>query len=63
MQTFNITTNAALKNLNLNWFSMCKLAEILNCVNPLYALESRVASRGLTGTLTLDAVGNLVSFE
>lgn len=67
MNTITVRTNAELRNLNLSFYTLCKLAEVLNCVNPHYALEHRLthpawASKGWKGELTLDSLGNFVSF-
>jgi hypothetical protein len=68
MTTHLIRTNAELRALDLSFYSLCKLANVLNCVNPCDCLEHRLthpafADKGWKGALTLDHLGNFVSFE
>lgn len=67
MNTVIIRTNAQLRELNLSFYTLSKLADVLQCVNPMLALENRLthpawASKGWKGELTLDELGNFVSF-
>jgi hypothetical protein len=66
--TTTVTTNAALKAMNLSFYTLCKLADVLNCVDPQECLEHRLthpafADKGWRGDLTLDQFGNFVSFN
>lgn len=66
--TYTVRTNDELRALNLSFYTLCKLAEVLNCVDPQTALEHRLshpafAGKGWQGKLTLDELGNFVSFE
>ena len=68
MVKHQVTTNAQLKALNLSFYSLCKLADELNCVDPTQCLEHRLthpafANKGWKGELTLDNLGNFVSFH
>ncbi len=62
-----VKTNADLRNMNLSFYTLSKLSDVLNCVNPMTALEHRLthpafAGKGWKGELTLDNLGNFVSF-
>lgn len=65
--TYTVRTNDELRALNLSIYSLSKLANVLNCVNPTSALEHRLshpafAHHGWKGQLTLDSLGNFISF-
>jgi len=65
--TYTVTANSQLVAMNLSYYTLCRLADVLCCVNPLHALESRLtnpgfADMGWKGELTLDNLGNFVSF-
>lgn len=65
--TITVRTNDELRALNLSFYTLCKLADVLNCVNPTQALEQRLthpawADKGWKGELTLDSLGNFVAF-
>lgn len=66
--TIQVRTNAQLRELDLSFYTLCKLANVLSCVNPMECLEHRLthpafADKGWKGELTLDALGNFVSFS
>lgn len=66
--TTTVRTNAELAAMNLSFYTLSKLADALNCVDPRQCLEHRLthpafAVKGWKGELTLDALGNFVSFN
>ena len=66
--TYTVTSNAALKAMDLSFYTLSKLANVLNCVDPQLCLEHRLthpafADKGWKGELTLDSLGNFVSFK
>lgn len=65
--TVTVKTNAELSALGLSFYSLAKLADILECVDPCQCLEHRLthrafADKGWKGQLTLDQYGNLLAF-
>lgn len=67
MKTYTIRTNADIRALNLSFYTLSRLAYVLECVNPCDCLEHRLthpafAHHGWKGELTLDDLGNFVSF-
>lgn len=67
MHTTTVTTNQQLKDMHLSFYTLSKLANVLNCVDPQLCLEHRLshpafAHNGWKGELTLDTLGNFVSF-
>ena len=60
--TIAVKTNAQLRELNLSFYSLCKLADRMRCVNPMLCLEQRIETHGFVGFLTLDPLGNYVDF-
>lgn len=67
MITHAVRTNTELKALDLSFYTLAKLADVLNCVDPTQCLEHRLthpafADKGWKGELTLDSLGNFVSF-
>lgn len=64
VKTIIVRTNQELRDLNLSFFSLCKLSDALCCVDPRTCLEQRLAhDPSRKGELTLDALGNFVSFH
>ena len=62
--TATYRTNAALRAANLSYYTLCRLADALACVNPMLALEHRLARDvSMLGELTTDALGNFVSWR
>lgn len=58
-----VRTNAALHALDLSYYTLCRLSDFLLCVDPRTCLEQRLArDKTLEGKLTLDSLGNFVSF-
>ena len=62
-----VRTNNELRAMHLSIYTLSKLARELNCVDPQTALEHRLthqafADKGWEGKLTLDSLGNFVSF-
>lgn len=63
MQTITVRTNAELQALDLSYYTLCHLADALCCVDPRTCLEQRLArDAACKGELTLDALGNFISF-
>jgi hypothetical protein len=65
--TITVRTNEELRALDLSYYTLTKLADVLRCVNPMECLEHRLthpafADKGWKGELTLDQFGNFVSF-
>ena len=65
--TITVRTNEELKALGLSYYTLCKLAYTLHCVDPRECLEHRLshpafADKGWRGELTLDQFGNFVAF-
>lgn len=63
MTTYTVRTNAELRALGLSFYTLCKLAELLRCVDPRHNLEDRIARDGWKGELCLDELGNFVAFK
>lgn len=68
MKTITVKTNEELQSLHLNMYTLSKLANVLNCVDPTTCLEHRLthvafASKGWKGEITLDDLGNFISFN
>lgn len=62
-KTVTVRTNAELRAMNLSFYTLSKLANVLCCVNPMEALEARLARNpSLKGELTLDDCGNFLAF-
>lgn len=66
--TTTVRTNQQLRDMNLSFYTLVKLANVLNCVDPQQCLEHRLthpafADKGWKGELTLDSLGNFVSFN
>ena len=66
--TTTVRTNEELRNMDLSFYTLSKLANVLNCVDPRQCLEHRLthqafAGKGWKGELTLDSLGNFVSFQ
>lgn len=66
--THRVTTNQQLQAMDLSFYTLSKLANVLNCVDPQQCLEHRLthaafADKGWKGNLTLDQFGNFVSFS
>ena len=66
--TTTVRTNEELRNMALSFYTLSKLANVLNCVDPRQCLEHRLthpafAGKGWKGELTLDSLGNFVSFQ
>ena len=66
--TYTVKTNAELDSMDLSFYTLCKLADVLRCVDPTLCLEHRLthpafAANGWRGELTLDSLGNFVSFS
>ena len=66
-QVHNVKTNDEIKSLNLSFYTLCKLGDVLNCVDPTLCFEHRMthqafADKKWVGELTLDQLGNFVSF-
>lgn len=67
VEVFLIKTDAQLKEMNLSFYTLSRLAEVLQCVDPRDCFEHRLshhafAKHGWRGELTLDKLGNFVSF-
>lgn len=67
MRTITVKTDAELKALGLSFYTLSCLARVLSCVDPRDCLEHRLthpafAEHNWKGELTLDALGNFVSF-
>ena len=66
--TTTVRTNQALRDMNLSIYTLSKLARVLSAVDPRTCLEHRLshpafAHHGWKGELTLDDLGNFVSFK
>ena len=67
LTVYLVKTNKDLADLHLSVYSLSKLANVLNCVDPTKCLEHRLthpafAHHGWKGELTLDHLGNFISF-
>lgn len=65
--TYTVRTNEELRALNLSYYTLSEMARVLNCVDPRTCLEHRLthpafAPMGWKGELTLDELGNFLSF-
>lgn len=66
--TYTVRSNQQLRDMDLSFYTLCKLARVLECVDPQEALEHRLshpafAEKGWKGELTLDHLGNFVKFH
>jgi hypothetical protein len=66
--TTTVSTNKQLREMNLSFYTLSCLSRVLCCVDPQQCLEHRLthpafAYQGWKGELTLDALGNFVSFK
>lgn len=66
--TTTVRTNEQLHAMDLSFYTLCHLARVLECVDPRMCLEHRLAhpafaDKAWKGELTLDRLGNFVSFS
>lgn len=58
----HIAGNADVVALNLSFYSLCRLADTVRRVDPRHGMDSALQFGDWKGELTLDALGNFVSF-
>jgi hypothetical protein len=64
MNTMTVRTNKEISAMNLSYYTLCRLSDAIMVSNPLTALEHFLSRNpSVKGELTLDSLGNFVSFQ